>query len=234
MNNTFLVTVLIVISYKSLFAQVGVVNNQVQSHSYVGATTYQIPVRKPGLVGTTFLDDDWLIGNVYLEKGAALKNTPIKYDILNQQILFKEGTRTMSILLNYADSFNILNPDGTYMNFLVNKSWTQNQQDASGVYRKLTDFDEYGLVKKYTIILIKANYNVALSAGEMDDKYVTKEELYLVNNSKNELIEIPKSKKKLVQYFDDQKVENFIKMNKIRSTEISDLIDLVNFVNNAL
>lgn len=234
MNKAFTVTFLLLITYVSSFSQVGVINNQVQVKSYVGAAAYQIPVRKPGLVGTTFLDDDWLIGNVYLKKGGAIKNTPIKYDILNQQVLFKEGERTMFIKLNYADSFNILNPDGTYLDFIVNKSWTSEQKDASGVYQKLTGFDRYGLVRKYRIILIKANYNVALSAGEKDDRYETKEELYILNNTNGELIEIPRSKKKLIQYFNDIKVETYIKKNKVRLTEINDLIDLVEYVNETL
>ncbi len=216
------------------YSQVGIVESQVKANSYVGAEVYQIPVRKGSLVGTPYLEDNWLIGNVFLKKGGSITNTPIKYDIQNQQVLFRETERVMLVKLNYVDSFNILMASGKYLDFIINRSWILEGKDASGVYEKLTSFGKYGLLKKHEVIIIKANYNVALNAGEKDDRFEKEYKLYFLKKENNELTEVPNSRKKVGFFFNDEKVVDYIKKNKIDVKHESGLIELIEYINSNL
>ena len=225
-----LLMVLVVLQlFQESKAQIGVVNNMVQSNSYPGAQVYQIPIQRPGLEGSPYLIDNWQVGNVYLKQGGKIENTPIKYDILKHELLFRESQRVMLVKLNYVDSFNILLPSGEFYSFIINRTWKNNGVDASGVYQTLTKINRYSLVKKHEILLIRANYNVALSAGEKNDRLEKKFKLYFLDSSNDELTEVPKGKKKISQYFNDPKITTYIKENKPALKEETGLIELVEF-----
>lgn len=217
--------------FQEVNAQLGIMNNDVQANTYPGAQVYEIPVRKPGLVGSPYLNDDWLIGNVSLKNGGEIKFAPIKYDILNSQVLFRETKRVMMVKLNYVDSFSLLQPNGKYFEFIINKTWTNDSKDASGVYQTLSKIESYGLLKRHEIVLIKANYNVAMSTGVKDDRFKKKFKLYFLNTVKNEVEIVPNGKKKIGLYFNNEKITSYIKTNKPNLKEEEGLIELIEFAN---
>ncbi|MFY0654947.1 MAG: hypothetical protein JXQ96_23150 [Cyclobacteriaceae bacterium] len=217
---------------QELDAQVGVINNQVQANSYPGAQVYEIPMKTPGLIGSTFLSDSWLVGDVWMTKDGVLEKMPLKYNILEEELLFQASKRIMMVKLHRVDSFSMLQPlYSSYTTFIVNKDWTIGDVPAVGVFQRLTRLKGYVLLKKYEIIYKDANYNKALAVGEKDNKYVQKSSYYILNTKSGELEHLPARKNKFEDYFQSKEISSFIKENRINFKEEQDLIKLVKYSN---
>ena len=219
--------------FEEAVSQVGVVDHQVESNTYVGAEIREIPQRKKQLLGSTFLYDNWTVGNIYMKAGGSVNDIPIKYDILGQELLLTRNKSLLGVKLNFVDSFNLLTSEGEYVEFVVNKEWTIDGVPGSGVYQKLTDIGNVGLVKVTKVYFVKANYYVALDAGQKDDKFDKKEYLYFLNNSSKALVKVPRGKKKLMQYFGNDEISAFIKSSKLDFKTEDGLTILVEHANSS-
>ena len=71
-----------------------------------------------------------------------------------------------------------------------------------------------------------------MDAGEKDDRYEKKEELYFLNLSARSLAKVPRGRKKIIQYFQDERLEGFLATNKLDIKSEEGLITLIDFVNN--
>jgi hypothetical protein len=225
---------ILILCFGEAVAQVGVVDSQVQTQTYVGEEIREIPGRKKQLIGSTYLYDNWTVGNVKLISGGHVQDIPMKYDILHQELVMMRNTTLLSVKLNFVKDFSLLTTDGTYLEFIVTTEWTLDGVPGSGVYQKLSEIGNFGLVKVTRVYFVKANYYVALDAGQKDDKYDKREDLYFINNSTKVLFKVPRSKKKIMQYFNNQEITTFLKSSKLDfKTEVGlvQLIDLANSAN---
>lgn len=226
-----IVLLLMMFCFEEAVAQLGVIDSQVKVNTYAGADIQSIPMRKPSLLGSTFMVDEWSIGNIVMKAGGTINNMPMKYDILHQELLLLKNKSLLGVKLNFVKSFDFINSSGFYSEFFVNSTWTLDGLSTSGVYQNLTETGNYGLLKVTKIILIKANYYVALDAGGKDDKYEKKAELYILNNTTQDLTKIPRGKKKLFQYFGNENIEKFVKENRIDIKSEHGLIRIIDFAN---
>lgn len=213
------------------FAQITV--SDFDSNFGPGAEIQAISRGKTKLIGSTFLYDFWSVGNIYTFAGAKLQDVPLKYDILGQELLLLKKESLYGVKLNFVTSFNLLNTNGEYLDFIVTKEWTIDGTPGTGVYQKLTEIGDFGLVKVTRVYLVKANYYVALDAGQKDDTYNKIEELYFINSRTKALVKVPRSKKKLIQYFNNENITSFIKNSKLDFKSEEGLIKLVEIANSS-
>ena len=70
-------------------------------------------------------------------------------------------------------------------------------------------------LKKQTIDIKKADYNIQFNVGSQDDKILKKSEFYTLKDK--QVIELPSSKKKIIALFGDKSevMEVFIKENDL-------------------
>ena len=224
----FVYLIIFIFSHQA-FAQIG--TEEFDSNINPGVEIRQIPQRKKELLGSTFLFENWTVGDVYLNSGTVLRDIPLKYDILGQDLLILQNDRLLGVKLNFVDEFNLLSSTGEELDFLVTKDWTINGEPGTGVYQRLTTNGKFGLIKITKVQFIKANYYVALDAGQKDDEYVKVEDLYFVNNSTKDLFKVPRSKKKIIGYFGNEEIHQFIKTNRLDFRTEEGLIKLIEFVN---
>ena len=221
-------SITILFSYQA-FGQIGV--EDFDSNINPGVEIRTIPQKKKELIGTTFLFENWTVGDIYLSSGTVLKDIPLKYDILGQDLLILKNEVLMGIKLNFVERFNLLTVEGNYLDFIVTKEWTINGKPGTGVYQKLTNDGKYGLVKVTRVKFIKANYYVALDAGQKDDEYIKVVDLYFVDKSTKDLFKVPRSKKKIIQYFGIDEINELIKKERLDFKSEDGLVEIVDFVN---
>ncbi len=122
----------------------GYVNN---NDSHV-RTTQTIIDGKP-VFGSPFFDDDWLPGRITLADGGSYNQYLLKYNILNQVVMFKTGKDSLEAdqvikeftLLYPKDAVRFINP--TYL-----------KSDKKPMYYKvLSDNAYYSVLETYTLVV---------------------------------------------------------------------------------
>jgi hypothetical protein len=224
----FLLITILLISTQAV-AQIGVEEFDSNINPGVGIRT--IPQRQKELIGSTFLFENWTVGDVHLKTGSVLKGIPIKYDILGQDLLILREDNLLGVKLNFVDKFNLLTADGENIYFVVNKDWTIEGERGTGVYQILVNDGNFGLVKITKVLFVKANYYVALDAGQKDDEYVQSSDLYFLDYATKDLQKAPKSKKKIIDYFGIEEIKEFIKSERIDFKSEDGLKQIIQFAN---
>ena len=231
-NMKRLIILFIVFGCSEAKSQVGVIDNQVKTSTYAGSEVYSVPLRAPRLTGSFYLYDDWTVGSIILKNGSVVSEKPMKYNMLNHELIYMDNKQMLGVKLSAVEGFNLFTPAGVFVDFLVNDTWMIDNVLRDGVFQKLSAIEEYGLLKLVELYFIKSNYNIALDAGEKDDRYEKKEELYFLNLSARSLTKVPRGRKKIIQYFQDERLEGFLATNKLDIKSEEGLITLIDFVNN--
>jgi hypothetical protein len=95
----------------------------------------------------------------------------------------------------------------------------------TGFFQVLSD-GAIPLLKRTTIEIKKADYNVQLNVGSTDDKILKKVKFYAVKE--RQVLEVPGSRKKFLSLFgeDDEKIERLVKDNNL-STSKEDHLEII-------
>ncbi|MFD2245972.1 hypothetical protein [Pontibacter ruber] len=199
----------------------------------------------PTVVGNTFLTDNWCAGSIYIAPNQLLETPKFKYDIENNQILLNTSTKKPKP--DQADNpedlrvingvqvlaFEINDPVQGKRGFVssINSGYTLQGAPAPGFLEVLADGNMY-LYRKVETSLLKANYNIALNAGEKRDRIVKREVYFLRKDGSKELIPVSRNKKETLAAFDKQaQVEKFATDNKVKFNNADDLTQLVTYYN---
>jgi hypothetical protein len=189
-----------------------------------GDILYGIPLPPGKVVGDTYLDTQWRNSNVMLyEQEKLIEGFPMRYDIHQDELEFKAkngikvlaGDKVKSFV--WADSIT-----RTPAYFISGKAF-RNVDDVpfTGFFQVLAE-GSVPLLKKTYIDIKKADYNVALNVGSPDDKILKKNKFYVLKE--NRLVELPGSRKKFLNIFNDNaRLEEFIKQNSLSTTNEHDL-----------
>lgn len=202
----------------------------------LGPEVYELPPGKKELQGDIFLFENWTVGNINLKSGKTISNIPIKYNILNQELVMMKDGRLMGVKLNFVNSFNLLSNEWNYIEFFVNNDWTIDLEPRNGIYQKLSEIDEYGLIKVTKVVYVEkaqSQHYASIDTGQKDGKYEKKEFLYFLNTSTKNLDKVPRSKKKLIEYFGREDISSFIKTYNIDFKSEVGLINLVDHINSS-
>ncbi|WP_282125330.1 hypothetical protein [Marinifilum flexuosum] len=176
--------------------------------------------------GQIFFNEDWEKGIVYFNTEYKVSDVPIKYLVKGGEMLIDHKGQVLAIS----------NPQ-TMDSILINKHkfiYTQLMYGSKikDDYIELLGGDEkLQLLKYYTCRFIKGRDVSSYSAPD-PDRYVLKVEYYIRRN--NEVAELIKvNKKSILQLLADrrEKVQAFVKKNKLKVGREDDLIKIFNHYN---
>ena len=182
---------------------------------------YGIPLPEGKVIGDTYLDAQWKAASILLyDKNKLIEGFPVRYDIhLNElEIKAKNGVKVLKG--DKVKSFVWIDSLTNSPTYFVNAKEFKNEDNVTltGFFQVLID-GSLPLFKKTKVDVKKANYNVQLNVGSLDDKILKKDELYVVKG--HQVIELPSSKKKLLPFFGDKSedIEKFIKENALTTNK---------------
>ena len=189
-----------------------------------------IPAKQSQVIGSVYLNDEWLTSNIYLKRGLfpadRIEKVAIKVDLMTNTIELKteEGIKVLDQAK--VDKFEWFNPQTNTREVYING----NHFTLNG-----TKFDNfctvYGnrgrLVKWSYVELQKADYNVALDVGNKEDRFIKKSKFYLLKD--NELIELTKKSVYLVMAPKADEIRQFIKKNRVNFTQESDIRSVIDY-----
>ena len=148
--------------------------------------------RYENVTGTPYLIDAWLNGEVKLANGSIVKPKAIKYDAVEDKLLFQEGGKIFEFFPKVA-VFKLYAPSQT-RTFLIN--------DKNGEYFELLVDGDIKLLKKTKkVVLERKGYNSATVEKVIDEsiKY-----FILVNDKRSELKLNKKSLAKILPNYKSQ------------------------------
>lgn len=197
-----------------------------------GDILYGIPLPEGKVLGDTYLDPRWSHSNVLLyENDKLIDGFPMRYDIHLDELEFKGKNGIKVLAGNKVKSFVWADSITRTPTFFINGKAFRNEHDVpfTGFFQVLEE-GPVPLLKKTFIDIKKADYNVALNVGSPDDKILKKNKFYVLKE--NRVIELPGSRKKFLNIFNDNsRLEKFIKENGLSTSSEQDLKVILNYYN---
>lgn len=174
--------------------------------------------------GTPFLFENWMPGVVQLENGNTFNNVPLKYNVFDEKLYFKNPKNEE--LLEFVQpvksfKFVALDDAGVYeKGFPAIDKFT-----GETFYSVLYSGKEKLLNKKYKTTLEVRPYNSATT----EKSFVDHSDYFLVKNGKIERIK--NSKKDFLAIFSDKanEIDAFIKKEKIDFKNNADLVKVFQY-----
>ncbi len=118
------------------------------------------------VLGNPYLTNEWQSGIVILKNGSMYNNYKLKFDILNQILLFKSGDNAMEIT-DEIKEFTLINNENEFQKFI---NATEFQEINTRLfYQVMVDSSEKNYLKKYAKKRAKEQKSLPLSS-EVDDK----------------------------------------------------------------
>jgi len=174
--------------------------------------------------GSPYLFEDFAIGKINLKDSKTYEG-PLRYDIYANQFEFKTKEGEVYSIVN-PETIEKINIDSRLFVYIINK-----EKSNSGSYFEVLVQGKYSLLLKHSAILrdpVPAKpYNDAKPAT-----FITKEDDFYIRNENSGLFEI-KNKDEVVAIdpMRSTEISKFMKGNKIKVSNKSDLINLTNFLN---
>jgi len=200
-----------------------------------GNMIYGIPDAPKQMLGNYYLDTKWNKSTLMLYKNdEILMDQWVRYNIASNQfeILSPEdnsvktlpGLRVQNLV--WVDSLHRV---PRY--FINGMDLKEKGSPISGFYEVLVD-GELSLIRRTIATVKRSNYNTALMIGNKDDEIKKRDTYYYIQG--NEVIEVPRSQKKLIKLFVEDKqveVEQFINENDPNLKEVSGLYTVFSYYN---
>ncbi len=178
------------------------------------------------VIGTPYLQNFWLAGVVKMQSGKTFKNIELKYNLLDDRLLFRNPKDTTAALefVENVKEFSITNTNNQQMVF-KNGYPSYDKFDESTYYQMLFSGKKSLLKKNMKILMERKAYNTATA-----EKYFDNIVIYLfAENDKVGKLKI--SKKDLMEFFSDKKVEieNYLKKENINLKSDNDLVKVFSY-----
>ncbi len=142
-----------------------------------------------GTKGSPYVDDRWLLARLRLNRNVPLAPVPLKYDVLNHQLLMRPIDRPNDSLRlddQRVISFELDQPAGLqpahtrHFRRFVEAPVPSQQAE----YVEVLHEGRYTLLKRYTKLLTKASYQQAYGSGQRYDEIEDKNQYYLLRPDK--------------------------------------------------
>lgn len=175
-----------------------------------------------GVIGSPFENDEFLNGNVMLTNNDEYENVPIKYNIYNDELYFKNTKDEM--LLSFVIPVKWFKLAGqTYLNgFPEIDNYTKNTFYGFVAGNKIKL-----LFKVYKTIAESRPYN----SPNVEKKFERYKDYYILKEGK--MYRFKPSKKDLLNLYvsEGPKIEEYIKKEKINFKKEEDLVKIIDFIN---
>jgi hypothetical protein len=182
---------------------------------------YGIPLPPKQLLGDAYLNPEWQSANILLfTRETLLEGYPVRYDLLKDELEVKSKNGIKVLEGKRVKSFVWMDSATRKPEYFINASqYTDSDKlKMTGFFEVLAD-GKFPLLSKPTATIREADYNVQFNVGSRDDKIVKKQTLYFVKDGV--AYEVPKSRKKFLAIFGDDKpkVEEFVKINTLDTSD---------------
>jgi len=220
---------------------VSVANMSAQSISKLGVLD---PFTDPGLnlveykppesrlIGDAYLLDVWQMGRVYLKTNHRLQDNFLNYELLYHVVEIRNGESSRYCPIDLIDSLVIYDRTSGSQKVFLNASSFPAAEGTQlvGLLEILVD-GTISLVMYHSAWIKESNYNTALDAGSRDHKIIKEQELYYIRDHK--LIPVPKGKKDIIGFFNNQQTEivSFIDSNRLNPKTTEDLMVILQHYN---
>ena len=188
----------------------------------------------PKISGSVYIEDLWLPGEIKLINGHEIRDQTIKFDLSADIMEIKVGNDIKALGGHMIREFFWTNPLKGEKELYVNSRLIKSENEAPlvGLFKVLND----GNVKLYGHVKLdelRPNYNKALALGERDSKLVKRHEYYIYKD--DELIEMPKSKRKFAALFANQKqdVLDYLSSHNLSLKKEKDLVAIMKYINSS-
>ncbi|MGE5406856.1 MAG: hypothetical protein ACM3NR_04005 [Methanosarcina sp.] len=181
--------------------------------------------RIPGLVGSPYLSDDWSTGSITLYNGNVINNLPLKYNVYLKEFHYQADKN--EYILGSPDSVLFITMNGKRFMYLPFEEKKIKQKD----YFEVLTGDESQLLLRHTASITKSNYNIALNAGEKDNRLEQKKLYYL--RKYESIVLIDKKGKNLYNLLNDksEELKQFSLQNHLSFTNEDDLKRIIDYYN---
>lgn len=177
--------------------------------------------------GSPYLQDDWAKGNVELKNGISYKNVDLKYDEVQDVLLFKNEKNEPLAFIQAVKSFTITSKQGNEQLLFRNSFSPVKGATAASYYQVLADGAVQFLVRRAKKIREDKAYGSATTVRTIE-AYVN----YFI--AKNGVpVNIKKSEKSVLEAIggDSAALEAYIKSNKLNLKNEEDITKLVVYYN---
>lgn len=174
---------------------------------------YGIPLPEAKVVGDTYLNPGWQICSILLyENNKLLEGYRVRYDIQSDALEISARNGVRMLKGSNVKSFVWVDEVTGSPSYFVNGK--ELSKSFNGFFKVLVD-GQRPLFERVDLDVKKADYNIQLNVGSLDDKILKKVKYYTKENG--ELVELPASRKKLLHFFADRddEMESFMKENNL-------------------
>jgi len=174
--------------------------------------------------------DDWSEGNIYPRNGMMpMSQFRIRYFVYNQEFhLISPQKDTVILSKSYAvDSILVSNKRFIYTNY------KSNTKIRNSYFQELVG-GKVKLLKRHSSIFVLGNKKTATGYQKAKpDSYKITTKLYYQDHDQNAIL-LPTKKSEIILLFENDKVANFIKENKLRAKKEKHLIKIFEYYNSLL
>ncbi|MDP4209349.1 MAG: hypothetical protein Q8928_11110 [Bacteroidota bacterium] len=219
-NFLFISSLLISISSTNLFAQ----NFKIQLPPGYNKIITQEEL--PGKEGSPYLTEVWAPGIITLQSGAKIESLQFRYNVYSKEIQYKLDTTTY--VIGTPDSIKTISFANKHF---IYTDFVENFKIKKDFFELLVD-GKAKLFRRYFIEIIPANYNIALSTGNKNDRLVLRESLF-VQSPNMDMIELDKKGKLILKAFSDKSAEinEYIRKEHLSLKNLNDLIKITTTYN---
>ncbi|MEL6845754.1 MAG: hypothetical protein AAFP02_21315, partial [Bacteroidota bacterium] len=169
---------------------------------------------------------EWAKGTVKLKNGGKVDALPMRFDLMGQGLEIFLGSETKLLPGSMIEEFYLEGPLGGLHHFVNLSPYFGFQGFSDGFFEVMIE-DDWTLLQKAEIEVLKPNYVVALDAGNMNQSIIRKDVYYLFHDG--ELVRIPKQKKKAMRVLGDYvaDIDDRVKVQKLNLKQEASLRKLV-------
>ena len=206
-----------------------------EEKSRAGGMLTQIPMSNPATKGNSYLNDQWMMGDIEFYGGEVIENKLSRYDLANHSIEVKFDGFTKAIGDQYVKTLSSVNVvDGTYQYYVNVEDLEVMESDEPyvGLVRMMRFQGYWDLIVRTDLQYIEASYNKTLDMGSNENK-INKKEKYFIY-SENGFVELEKKRKLFFMQFGEkyeEPLKQFVKSQQLNTTKFEDIGKIVVFAN---
>lgn len=179
--------------------------------------------------GSPYFSESWIRGSVKMENGKTYADVELKYDMVTDELLFKNAKGEMLRFVDPVREFRLLPADGLHAEALFFKSGYKPSSDASAnaFYQILTN-GQTRLAKRLTKKVLE---NQPYSSATIIKTFELVPIYYVIKDGLP--VKIRKDKKAMLAALGDysEELAEFIRAKKLDLKSETDLIALMNYYN---
>ncbi|MBX2895895.1 MAG: hypothetical protein KF763_10665 [Cyclobacteriaceae bacterium] len=235
----YLYLILLVLSTSLIFGQTSIppqmraqfTLERLSSTSGLGPSDilYGVPMSPGTVIGDVYLDKKWNKATLLHEGTETLiEGYFVKYNLKDKTVEIKTRTGIKAVTANQIKSMVWIDSVSNFPSYFIKAStYSFEGSSLTGMMEVLVDAN-YPLFKYYTVEIKEPTYNVAMGSGSKDTRIIRRAMYFSLLNS--QLIQI-KNTKDLIGISNREKLERYIKTEKLSPKKEQDLIKIITYLN---